>query len=297
MKLIGDEVYYLGEFGKPDTLSIYMIIHEDNKRGIIVDSAPSNFVKEIIDICKVSKIEISEVLLTHIHPDHAGGIWLITKYYPNAKVYVSSRGARHIIDPSKLVPSAKEALGEIYYIWGDIKPVKEKNVVNLDVKDYEVIELGERKIKVIATIGHAPHHLSYLDLKSRILFTGDALGTYYKDCNVIIPASAMPSYRHELAIEDIERLKKEGPKCLAIPHFSYHYSVNKLIDKNLYYYENWAKLITEEACKGATANSILNRFANEFKEYECICKDKIRRQIMLSKIKGFLTYLKRSNKL
>lgn len=297
MKLISNGIYYLGEFGKPETLSVYLILHKEEKKGMVIDPGPTNFVGEVVNICKGNNIEISEVLLTHVHPDHSGGIQVITNEYPNVKVYVSKRGAKHIIDLSKLIPSAKEALGEIYEIWGDIKPIASENVVELDVKDFEVIELGKRKMKVISTIGHAPHHLSFFDLESKVLFSGDALGIYYDDCDAIVPSSAMPSYKHEIAIEDIKRLSDERAKCIAIPHFKYYYNIDELIKKNLYYYENWAKIITEEASKNTNPNNIIDRLTSEFKEYGCVCKDKLRKQIMLSKIKGFLTYLKRSNKL
>ena len=55
--------------------------------------------------------DIDYVIVTHIHLDHAGGAGLFLQSCPNAKLVVHPRGATHMIDPSRLIRSAKGVYG------------------------------------------------------------------------------------------------------------------------------------------------------------------------------------------
>ena len=47
--------------------------------------------------------EVKNIIVTHVHLDHAGAAGLMMEKCPNATLYVHSRGARHMIDPTKLI--------------------------------------------------------------------------------------------------------------------------------------------------------------------------------------------------
>ena len=56
--------------------------------------------------------EIRHVIATHVHLDHAGGAGRLMASLPAATLYVHPRGARHMIDPSRLESSARAVYGD-----------------------------------------------------------------------------------------------------------------------------------------------------------------------------------------
>src|SRR5688500_3562879 len=67
---------------------------------------------------------VRQLLITHIHLDHAGATGSIVEKHPHIEVLVHARGARHMIDPSKLLASASRLYGQdMDRLWGDVKPV------------------------------------------------------------------------------------------------------------------------------------------------------------------------------
>src|SRR5205807_258546 len=53
------------------------------------------------------------LVLTHIHLDHAGGVGDLARAFPAATVVVHERGARHLLDPTRLVDSAARVYGPL----------------------------------------------------------------------------------------------------------------------------------------------------------------------------------------
>ena len=104
--------------------------------------------------------DVTHVLLTHIHLDHAGATGTIVRRYPHVKVFVHERGAVHMADPEKLISSAARLYGDqMDRLWGEFAPVPEQNLTVL--VGGERIEAGGRSFEVAYTPGHASHHVSY----------------------------------------------------------------------------------------------------------------------------------------
>ncbi len=69
------------------------------------------------------------LLLTHIHLDHAAATGALVRRWPDLEVYVHERGARHLVDPSKLLASAERLYGDrMEELRGEIVPVPEADV-------------------------------------------------------------------------------------------------------------------------------------------------------------------------
>jgi len=115
--------------------------------------------------------DITDVLLSHIHLDHAGAAgWLARQ---GARIHVHHVGAPHMINPEKLLNSATRIYGDMMdTLWGDFLPVPENQISIL--QDNDEIEIEGLVFKVLDTPGHAFHHMAYV-LKE-YCFTGDVGG-------------------------------------------------------------------------------------------------------------------------
>jgi glyoxylase-like metal-dependent hydrolase (beta-lactamase superfamily II) len=118
------------------------------------------------------------VIVTHIHLDHAGGAGHLMEVAPNATLVVHPRGARHMVDPSRLWDGAKQVYGDrIEALFGSIKPIPESRIL---VRDHaSTLNIGKRTLTFFDSPGHAKHHFTIHDPVSDALFAGDAVGIRY----------------------------------------------------------------------------------------------------------------------
>jgi glyoxylase-like metal-dependent hydrolase (beta-lactamase superfamily II) len=161
--------------------------------------------------------DVTELLLTHIHLDHAGASGTIVRQHPRIKVVVHERGAPHMVDPSKLVASASRLYGDsMERLWGEILPVPQANLEVL--AGGEQIEAGGRTFEVAYTPGHASHHVSYFDRDSRVAFVGDTAGVCV-DGGYVLPPTPPPDIDIEAWHESVSRIEAWGPQTLFMTHF------------------------------------------------------------------------------
>ena len=137
--------------------------------------------------------EVGHILCTHIHMDHAGGAGYLAAALPRALVYIHSMTGQHLVDPSKLLPSVRRAVGEeAWPLHGDIKPVPAERLCPAEALH---LDLGRDVVlEAIATPGHSPDHLSYWDRKSGGLFIGDAAGLVMDRWGLAFPVTPVPAY-------------------------------------------------------------------------------------------------------
>src|SRR6516165_11172644 len=77
----------------------------------------------------VAPTDLSGVAVTHIHLDHAGGVGDVAAAFPNATIYVHEKGARHLIDPERLVASAAMVYGDLLdSLYGRLSPTPAERV-------------------------------------------------------------------------------------------------------------------------------------------------------------------------
>ncbi|AEJ43015.1 MBL fold metallo-hydrolase [Alicyclobacillus acidocaldarius] len=119
--------------------------------------------------------DLAYVAVTHVHLDHAGGAGQFMKLAPQAKLLVHPRGARHLIDPSRLYQGAREVYGErLDQLFGPLEPVPAEQVQAMPHESELVI--GERRLQFLDAPGHASHHFAIVDPVSNGIFTGDSAG-------------------------------------------------------------------------------------------------------------------------
>jgi glyoxylase-like metal-dependent hydrolase (beta-lactamase superfamily II) len=137
---------------------------------------------------------------------------------PKATVYVHSKGAPHIIDPTRFLESATRIYGErMHDLWGDVFPVPEERV---DViHDGDILKVANRRLEVHYTPGHAIHHVVFYDVHSGELFAGDAAGVRLQGIDYVRPPTPPPDLDLEEWSRSIDKLKLLRPDVLYLAHF------------------------------------------------------------------------------
>ena len=163
--------------------------------------------------------DLAGIVVTHIHLDHAGGVGDLARAFPRATVYVHPEGARHLVDPSRLVASAGRVYGEaLDSLYGRLDPTPANRIRALD--DGEDIVVGDgRVLTSVHSPGHARHHLALHDSESGVLFAGDAAGVRLPDVGVLRPATPPPDFDLDLAVRSLRRFAARRPSKLALAHF------------------------------------------------------------------------------
>jgi glyoxylase-like metal-dependent hydrolase (beta-lactamase superfamily II) len=179
--------------------------------GVIVDPGPESSHRALLEA--LGDEVPRAILLTHIHLDHAGATGALVRRWPQAEVWVHERGARHVVDPSKLVASATRLYGDdMARLWGDIVPVPQENL--------RVLAGGERVdgFRVAYTPGHASHHVSYLHEATGTAFVGDVGGVRI-DGGPIVPPTPPPDIDLEAWRASLDLVGGWSAQRLAVTHF------------------------------------------------------------------------------
>jgi glyoxylase-like metal-dependent hydrolase (beta-lactamase superfamily II) len=167
--------------------------------------------------------KVDLLVVTHAHLDHAGGTAALAKACPNATILAHPKAARTLLDPSRLIESAKRVYGEEKFLnlYGSIEPIAPERIRT--VEDEEEVKWGNRVFKFIYTLGHASHHLCMLDSTEKTIFTGDAFGVCYPDLlgatPFHFPSSSPVDFNASEAIKAIEKIRDSGAKTAFLTHF------------------------------------------------------------------------------
>jgi glyoxylase-like metal-dependent hydrolase (beta-lactamase superfamily II) len=122
--------------------------------------------------------DVRFIVVTHAHLDHAAGAGALLASCPNATLVAHPRTAKHLVDPAKLVAGARLVYGDqLDALYGEVKPIPKERVLALE--DGESIALGDAKLTVWNTYGHAFHHFIVDDPTLDTLYTGDTFGLVY----------------------------------------------------------------------------------------------------------------------
>jgi glyoxylase-like metal-dependent hydrolase (beta-lactamase superfamily II) len=180
-------------------------------RGAIVDPGPERGIETLLEGMEADEPEA--LLLTHIHLDHAGATGALVRRFPALKVYVHERGARHLVDPSRLLASAGRLYGDAMDdLWGEVLPVPEENIVAL--------EGGEtvHGMEVAYTPGHASHHVVYFDAGSGDAYMGDIGGVRITP-GYVVPPTPPPDIDLETWGRSLDLVEGWRPQRLRLAHF------------------------------------------------------------------------------
>lgn len=183
--------------------------------------------------------EPRRILLTHIHFDHAGATGRLLERWPDAEVWVHEIGAPHLVDPTRLVKSARRLYGEEFdALWGEVVPVPEQNL--------KVVSGGEDLDgwRVGYTPGHARHHVAYLHHEDGIAYCGDVAGVRIID-GPVLPPTPPPDVDLEAWRTSIDLLKEWNPQALAVTHFGAFSQTSLHLEELVENLERWSQRARE----------------------------------------------------
>lgn len=198
------------------------VIHD--KKLTIVETSASPSIPYILEGFKkinVNPQDIHYIVVTHIHLDHSGGAGLLLKECPNAKVVVHPKGARHLIDPTRLIAGARAVYGEDFdKLFNPIVPIPEDRI--LIKQDGETIDLDNRTLTFYDSPGHSYHHFSIHDSYSNGIFTGDTVGVYYQDIidfDFYLPSTSPNQFDPDAMLKSIEKFEALQIDHIFFGHF------------------------------------------------------------------------------
>lgn len=177
------ELIDLQFLGHNNTIASFLL--RSTAGAILIETGPYSTYNNLtsrLHHLKMRPEDVKHVLLTHIHLDHAGAAWAFAQH--GAQVYVHPAGYKHLLDPSRLMNSARQIYKEdMERLWSDMNAIPADN---LQVVEHEqVLNFGDVEIKAWHTPGHARHHIAWQ--WEEVLFTGDVAGVKIGDGPVVAP--------------------------------------------------------------------------------------------------------------
>ena len=244
--------------GLRGVLGTYLIRGE---KSAVIDPGPAPLVPGVVEALEaVGLTRIDYILLTHIHLDHAAGCWKMLETYPDATIHCHPRGARHIIDPPRLLAAAGEIYGEALIEFGEVRGVPVERVV--ESTDGEILDLGGVFLETIWTPGHSSHSQSYFEPGSGTVFVGDAAGHYPGNKGVLVPG-APPPHNPAQVVDSLLKLMGYKPETIAYSHFGVYGEAMARLERFIDQTRLWDRVARDGVEAGLSLNDIFVQLVEE----------------------------------
>ncbi|MBN7795902.1 MBL fold metallo-hydrolase [Parahaliea mediterranea] len=255
--LPGDITCIDADYVQPGIACFYLV--GDGDEYALVETGTSHSydnLRRTLAALSIEPGQIRYVIPTHVHLDHAGGAGRYMRAFPQATLLVHPRGARHLIDPERLIASAQQVYGEEAFraLYGTIDPVPAERVREL--ADGERVAIGDRELLVQHTRGHAEHHLCLWDERTRGWFSGDMFGISYDYLRLpggsfVLPATTPTQFDPEAYAESVATLAARAPRYMYLTHYGRLPFEGRQVDLLHDQLREYARL--GDACAGDTA--------------------------------------------
>lgn len=225
--------------GQPNAVAAYLLADGDDL--VLIETGPGSTLGALeagIHAAGFTLEQLTGVVVTHIHLDHAGGAGAVLARAPRARLYVHPRGAPHMIDPSKLVASATRIYGaDMDRLWGAFEPVPAERVVEL--ADGDVVRCGRRTLTALYTPGHAVHHVALHEAERGDVYAGDVGGVRVGPVRLVRPPTPPPDIDPPAWRESLARIRALAPRRLLLTHFGAFDDVEWHLDDCLARLSSW----------------------------------------------------------
>ncbi len=201
--------------------------------------------------------DVKNIIVTHVHLDHAGAAGLMMEKCPNATLFVHPRGARHMIDPTKLILGAKAVYKEDFdKLFDPILPIEEERVHI--VQNGATLKIAEdRTLTFYDTPGHAKHHISIHDSKTNGIFTGDTIGIYYRELadlgvELYLPSTSPSQFQPDAMIASKNHIQSMNVDTIYFGHYGASANVTEVYSQ----LEHWLPIFVN------TGNEVFQKHTN-----------------------------------
>ncbi|MFC1917622.1 MBL fold metallo-hydrolase [Chloroflexota bacterium] len=290
-----DHLYDITEWG-----SVY-VINEEKKA--LVDTGPTTSAATVLTGIKQLDLrpdDIDYIIVTHIHLDHGGGAGFLLREMPGAQVVVHQRGAKHMVNPERLINSKRASQGEESLAGdGEMVPVPENRI--MPVQDGDELILGDKQmLEIMDAPGHAPHELCIYEKRNRGVFTGDAAGVATTNGRIHLPSSPAPNFDYEKYTATMKRIMDLNATRLYRGHFGVNTRVQESLEAVMAKMRRWHDMVMA-AIKEDNADGLPERMKLlEMPELEQARDNAaLYRQLttssLPSSVRGFLKYYRDQN--
>lgn len=216
---VTDSVYGIDtELFGPSFTSVYLF---DDDEPTLVDSGPAANVDTVVEGLREIGFDpgtLENVVLSHVHADHSGGAGALLEHAPEADVYIHEMTAPHLIDPSGLIESSRQAMGDHFEAIGEQTPVPEDNVVTVPDSG-ATIDIGTTSLELVYAPGHSPDHFAVYNPERELCFSAECIGSYLEDADQWVPPSTLPNFDPEACERAIDRVEALDPERIVFPHY------------------------------------------------------------------------------
>lgn len=222
------------EYMRPGLAASHILVQDAN--AAIVDTGTNSSVPGVLaalDSLGIGPECVRYVFLTHIHLDHAGGAGMLMQALPAASCVVHPRGARHMVDPARLMAGTRAVYGDALTtrLYGTLVPIEADRII--EAADGQSFDLGSRRLEAFYTEGHARHHYCLHDPLTRGVFTGDSFGISYREFDTdkgpfVFPTTTPVHFDPDAAHDAIERILARAPDHVYLTHYSRVGDVDRL---------------------------------------------------------------------
>uniref|UniRef100_Q47IC0 Beta-lactamase-like protein n=1 Tax=Dechloromonas aromatica (strain RCB) TaxID=159087 RepID=Q47IC0_DECAR len=260
---------------RPILAAIHMVVEKG--RVAFIDTGSNDALPNALSALKKLGLDVSAVdyvILTHIHLDHAGGAGSMMRAFPRAKLVVHPRGARHMVEPAKLVAGVTAVYGAEYVqrVYGEILPIAADRIVEAP-DGFSFSLAGSRELLCLDTPGHARHHICVVDKKASAIFTGDMFGLSYRELDVdgrpfIFPTTTPTQFEPEEMRASIHRLLSFNPEAMYLTHYSRVSNVQRMGEELLRHLDAVIALALKEKDAGQMRHQLIKRAMTEYLQAE-----------------------------
>ena len=207
---IGNHLVQLTRLPNVFPVNCYIVREDDGLT--LIDTALPGSAPAILATARALDAPIVRIALTHAHGDHAGSLDALHAVLPSAEILVPAREARFLSGDMGLDPD--ETQGKLRGWW---KPCSTRPTILLAGGD----RVGS--LDVIASPGHTPGHVAYLDRRDRTLIAGDSFQTrggiaVSGTIRPLFPFPALGTWHKPTALSSARSLRSLAPTRLAVGH-------------------------------------------------------------------------------
>lgn len=243
--------------GMPQVPVVYLL---GEPHAVLIEPGPAAAAPVIrLAMTRLEMKDLSYIIPTHIHVDHAGGTGEMARQFPGAKVVAHPRGAKHLAYPERLIESTKLVWGQDFeQTLGPIIPVPESQLTVAE--DGASMALADRELQILHAVGHSPNHIVILDRKVNGLFCGEALGLPRYQ----LPPVAPYSFEQDIYVHTIEKLQALEVDVLFFSHGNIEREPRRLMSRALENALVYSEMILDAAKAGHSQAAIISLVSEDF---------------------------------